>query len=312
MINSEYLNGIKDLYNSKEFKNFGFKKKVSFYLWFAAITLLIIPIIFLTFKGAIIGWLTNDWSGTALESKPTNKIKELLPYFILLLTSISLIIANTRYYYKEFFRTIISDPSSSKNLFYKKTENAYYAWRVITNIFVFALIIILGYTGYQMFSIERLELLHKDFIVDFPQLKDFVVHWLMIQFGHIVHLVEVYIFLVIINFLFIDMFLIEAISSKENKTKEDESELEFVKNQFWFIDFVVLIGLILTFLFTYFALDAKIDKDAPLVFTVGIITMHIVYSQLIFLFLNLRRLINEFVYKLEEHNKKNVTENKTV
>ena len=45
----------------------------------------------------------------------------------------------------------------------------------------------------------------------------------------------------------------------------------------------------------------QVDKDAYLIFSVGVLAMHIVYSQMIFLLLNLRRLINEFTESIENN-----------
>ncbi len=320
-----YLINIIRIFFSKDFKRWTAFK----YMAFALLTLILIPFVFLYFKDWFHTLLLEEWisalgSGTVREEN-INKISELLPYFVVVFSSVVLIGANTFSYYFDFFKSSLTSKEKKAEKHFKWAHFFYFLWFILTiSYFIYLFGYFINDVSEILYSVDSLKFLyeHSPYKGEY-QFSEWINHHIITEFGNLVHYTEYYILGVITIFIFIDGFYIEALRNKlrqfdvinklteaeisaksadEQETIKEEKaefiiesrELDFVKNQLWFIDVVVLIGLILTILFSKNGLLQEVDKDAPLVFTVGVLTMHIVYSQLIFLFLNLRRLINEY------------------
>ena len=269
------------------------------YSLFAVISILLLPFFYLKYQNDIQEDLVFELVKNGYTMS-VSKISELLPWYIIILTSLALIIANTLYYFWEYLISLRKSKIDEKFGPYKLSIIAYIIWGMVT---LGACFIIYKNTesGTNLLSVE-----YAKFKYSQADTKDTIDEWLteslIKSFEKVVQSTEIYFITIIIIFLFIDGFFIQSIRNKKQLTDEDKKNLDFAKNQFWLIDFAVLIGLILTLIYVNKTKHLQqVDKDAYLIFSVGVLAMHIVYSQMIFLLLNLRRLINEFTESIENN-----------
>ncbi|MCB0539001.1 MAG: hypothetical protein KDE33_15925, partial [Bacteroidetes bacterium] len=114
-----YLISIIQILFAKKFKRWTAFK----YMFFVLLTLVLIPFLFLYYKEWIHSTLLQEWVSKVnigtISKENTNKISELLPYFVVVFSSVVLIAANTFSYYFDFFKSTLTSKEKKAEKHFK-------------------------------------------------------------------------------------------------------------------------------------------------------------------------------------------------
>lgn len=257
------------------------------------------PIYFLDNTSILIELITNGdtekmeiFKKLFIESQ--QKFDEFKPFIVISLASISLIFANTLFYFFEYIYEIATKTTPFK--YSLPVLLSFFLWLFVSGKYLIFNILLNSDNINDKFTslIDRNNITSKD---KYNEVIDSTFrNYLTEHFEGFVANVEYYVFWVIFSFVLIELttYLLRK------KTNAHKKEIRFILNQFWLIDIPVVIGSFLIFKFVhYLKLEGThiIDTDAPDVFTLGALAMHLIFSQVVFLILSIRDSYTDYLEK---------------
>lgn len=288
---------------SKYLKSSEFRSTLWYLFWFSI--LLVVPslIYFQYLKPEF----TEIFSDKTIDKKyvflrSRYKFLEILPWFVVALTSVLVMTANTFIYFVTYIKEAIREKDDNVHKYYYWTLPLFIIWLLLTLAYIV-------FTMYEFIELKNDILSITKQVstnVDNANLDLKLRGILETSLNNSVHYLELFIFITVILFIIIDAISIKmkAVQIKNVKGKQKISinnERTFVCNQLLIIDIPVLLGIILIYVFTFNLSETDIvDQNAKSVFTVGGVAMHIIMSQIIFLILAFQNSYREFQIKKTE------------
>lgn len=281
-----------------------------FYLLSFAVFIIILPYYWLGFENKFLSLINN---GEVFDSnqfikympRTISKVKEFVPLSIISFSAILLIFFNTIIYLFEYIKEL--GANLIKGWANLKVSASFILWGIISLCFLIPISLLI-YNIPNELHIKLLEnaISSTSLTSDINKIDTEFAEELKATFKIMVHLIEYYVIAVVCSFILIDW----ASLKMREYTNAHKRELTFIKNQIFLIDIPVLVGSIIILVFaTYLEnnistlsyptiKNIKIDTDAPQVFSLGALAMHLIFSQTIFLILNIRDSYNDHMEEM--------------